>query len=113
PGARVLARAPGLPDTLFAHDGQLTKREVRAMTLAALGPQRGALLWDIGAGSGSVGIEWMLADPSLHAVAIEARPDRAASIRVNAETFGVPDLMVVEGEAPAALAALPTPNAVF
>ena len=113
PGARVLARAPGLPDALFAHDGQLTKREVRAMTLAALGPQRGELLWDIGAGSGSIGIEWMLADPSLHAVAIEARPDRAARIRVNAETFGVPDLTVVEGKAPAALAALPTPNAVF
>ena len=63
PGARVLARASGLPDALFEHDGQITKREIRAMTLAALSPRRGELLWDVGAGAGSVAIEWMLADP--------------------------------------------------
>ena len=71
-GARVLPLAPGLADELFEHDGQITKREIRAVTLSALAPRRGELLWDIGAGSGSVAIEWMLADPSLRAIAIEA-----------------------------------------
>ncbi len=113
PGARILARAPGLPDALFEHDGQITKREIRAVTLSALAPRRGELLWDIGAGAGSVAIEWMLADPSLRAVAVEARPDRAARIRRNALAFGVPGLQVVEGEAPGALAGLPPPDAVF
>lgn len=113
PGARVLARAPGLPDALFEHDGQITKREVRAVTLSALAPRRGELLWDIGAGSGSVAIEWMLADPSLRAIAIEEDAARAARIRRNAATFGVPGLEVVEGSAPGALAGLPTPQAVF
>src|SRR5262249_29161763 len=80
PNARVLVRAPGLPDDLYEHDGQLTKREIRALTLSALGPRRHELLWDIGAGAGSVAIEWMLADPSLRAMAIEARADRAARI---------------------------------
>ncbi len=113
PGARVLARAPGLPDDWFEHDGQLTKREIRAVTLSALAPMRGALLWDIGAGAGSIGIEWMLADPSLRAIAIEARPDRAARLRRNAVALGVPGLSVVEGEAPAALAGLERPDAIF
>jgi precorrin-6Y C5,15-methyltransferase (decarboxylating) len=111
--ARVLARAPGLPDALYEHDGQLTKREIRAVTLSALAPRRGELLWDIGAGAGSVAIEWMLADPSLAAIAIEARPDRAAHIRRNAAAFGVPGLEVIEGAAPAALEHLPQPYAVF
>ncbi len=106
PGARVLARAAGLPDALFEHDGQITKREIRAVTLSSLAPRRGELLWDIGAGAGSVAIEWMLADPSLRAIAIEARADRAARIRRNAAAFGVPGLEVVEGAAPAALAGL-------
>ena len=113
PGARVIARAAGLLDDLFEHDGQITKREVRAVTLSSLAPRRGELLWDIGAGAGSVAIEWMLADPSLRAVAIEARADRAARIRRNAAAFGVPALEVVEGTAPAALAGLPPPDAIF
>ena len=114
PDARVLARAPGLPDRLFEHDGQLTKREIRAVTLSALAPRRGELLWDVGAGSGSVAIEWMLADPSMRAIAIEGRPDRAARIRRNAAAFGVPGLLVIDGAAPPALAAeLPRPDAIF
>jgi precorrin-6Y C5,15-methyltransferase (decarboxylating) len=90
--ARILPCAAGRADELFEHDGQLTKREVRALTLSALAPRRGELLWDIGAGAGSVGIEWMLADPSLRAIAIEARADRAARIRRNATGMGVPGL---------------------
>lgn len=103
----------GLDDGLFEHDGQITKREVRAVTLAALAPRRGEILWDIGAGSGSVAIEWMLRHPSLRAVAVEARPERAARIRRNAERLGTPGLDVREGLAPAALAGLPTPDAIF
>jgi precorrin-6Y C5,15-methyltransferase (decarboxylating) len=113
PGARVIARAPGLPDDLFEHDGQITKRELRALTISALAPRRGQLLWDIGAGAGSVAIEWMLADPSLRAIAIEARPDRAARIGRNAAALGVPGLVVVAGAAPAALDGLSPPNAIF
>ncbi len=113
PGARVLARTSGLSDDLFEHDGQITKREIRALTLSALSPRRGELLWDVGAGAGSVAIEWMLADPSLRAVAIEARGERAARIRRNAAAFGVPGLDVVEGMAPAAFDGLAPPDAVF
>ncbi|MDB5378219.1 MAG: cbiE, partial [Rubritepida sp.] len=113
PDARILPRAPGLPDAYFEHDGQLTKRVVRAATLSALAPRRGALLWDIGAGAGSIGIEWMLADPSMRAIAIEARADRAARIRRNALALGVPGLSLVEGEAPAALHGLEAPDAIF
>ncbi len=115
PDACILARSPGLPDNLFEHDGgQITKREVRAVTLSSLSPRRGELLWDIGAGSGSVGIEWMLAAPPfMRAVAIEKRADRAARIRRNAAAFGVPGLEVVEGAAPAALAGLAAPDAIF
>jgi precorrin-6Y C5,15-methyltransferase (decarboxylating) len=113
PCARVIARAAGLPDDLFEHDGQITKREIRAVALSSLAPRRGELLWDIGAGSGSVAIEWMLADPWLRAIAIEPRPDRAARIRRNAAAFGVPGLEIVEGEAPAALGQLPQPDAIF
>jgi precorrin-6Y C5,15-methyltransferase (decarboxylating) len=112
-GARVLARAPGLADDLFEHDGQITKREIRAVTLSSLSPRRGELLWDVGAGSGSVAIEWMLADPAMRAIAVEQRADRAARIRRNAAAFGVPDLEIVEGKAPAVLFGLPTPHAVF
>ncbi len=113
PGARILSRTSGLDDVLFEHDGQITKREVRALTLSALAPRRGEFLWDIGAGSGSIGIEWMLADPSLSAVAIEAHPERAARIRRNAVAFGVPGLDVIEGQAPDALAGLRQPDAIF
>jgi precorrin-6Y C5,15-methyltransferase (decarboxylating) len=113
PGARILARASGLADALFEHDGQITKREVRALTLSSLAPRRNELLWDIGAGAGSVAIEWLLADPSLRAIAIEVESDRAARIRRNAAAFGVPGLEVVEGKAPEALAELPPPHAIF
>jgi precorrin-6Y C5,15-methyltransferase (decarboxylating) len=102
-----------LPDALFEHDGQITKREIRAVILSSLAPLRGELLWDIGAGSGSVTIEWLLAHPSMRAIAIEARDDRAARIRRNAGALGVPDLEIVEGRAPEALADLPPPNAIF
>jgi precorrin-6Y C5,15-methyltransferase (decarboxylating) len=112
PGARVLPFG-SLEDGLFEHDGQLSKREVRAVTLAALAPRRGERLWDVGAGAGSVAIEWMLRHPSLGAVAIEADPERAARIRRNALALGVPGLAVVEGAAPAALAGLPRPDAIF
>ncbi|TWB14380.1 precorrin-6Y C5,15-methyltransferase (decarboxylating) [Rhizobium sp. ERR 1071] len=112
-GARILPLSAGLADELFEHDGQITKREIRAMTLSALAPRYGELLWDIGAGSGSIGIEWMLADPSLRVIAIEASVERAARIRRNAANFGVPGLTVVEGEAPAALTGLPAPDAIF
>jgi precorrin-6Y C5,15-methyltransferase (decarboxylating) len=113
PDARIIARTAGLPDHLFEHDGQITKREIRALTLSALAPRRGELLWDVGAGAGSVAIEWMLADPSLKATAIERQPERAARIRRNAAGLGVPGLIVVEDTAPEALATLPRPNAVF
>jgi precorrin-6B C5,15-methyltransferase / cobalt-precorrin-6B C5,C15-methyltransferase len=112
-GARVLPRAAGLPDDWFEHDGQITKREIRAMTLSQLAPSRGEFLWDVGSGSGSVAIEWMLADPANGAVAIEARHDRAARIACNALSFGVPALSVVAGEAPQAFADLPRPDAIF
>ncbi len=112
-GARILSLSSGLADELFEHDGQITKREIRAVTLSALSPHHGELLWDIGAGSGSIGIEWMLADPSLRAIAIEASSERAARIRRNAINFGVPGLTIVEGEAPSALGGLPTPDAIF
>src|SRR5262245_49463502 len=113
PGARIIPRAAGLPDVLFEHDGCITKREVRAVTLSALAPRRGELLWDIGAGAGSVAIEWMLADPSLRAIAIEIRADRAVRIRRNAAALGVPALDVIEGSAPAALKELAPPHAIF
>ncbi|WP_274424613.1 precorrin-6y C5,15-methyltransferase (decarboxylating) subunit CbiE [Chelativorans sp. YIM 93263] len=111
--ARILPLAPGLSDDLFEHDGQITKREIRALTLSALAPRRGEMLWDIGAGAGSVAIEWMLADPSMRAVAVEAAAERAGRIRRNAGELGVPDLKVVEGAAPAALEGMPAPDAVF
>jgi precorrin-6Y C5,15-methyltransferase (decarboxylating) len=113
PAARVLTLAPGLADNLFEHDGQITKREIRAVTLSSLAARRGELLWDIGAGSGSVAIEWMLADPAMRAIAVEQRADRAARIRRNAAACGVPGLDIIEGAAPAALTGLATPDAVF
>jgi precorrin-6Y C5,15-methyltransferase (decarboxylating) len=102
-----------MADELFEHDGQITKREIRAVTLSALAPRRGELLWDIGGGSGSISIEWMLRDPSLRAIAIEADPARAARIGRNASACGVPGLVVFDGRAPDALSGLPTPDAIF
>lgn len=113
PGAPLLPRSPGLPDEAFHHDGQLTKREVRAATLAALAPVPGQLLWDVGAGCGSIAIEWMRHHPACRAIAIEPRRDRLALIAANAEGLGCPDLTIVEGKAPAALEGLPPPDAVF
>jgi precorrin-6B C5,15-methyltransferase / cobalt-precorrin-6B C5,C15-methyltransferase len=112
-GGPSLPLTPGIDEDWFETDGQITKREVRAMTLAALAPRRGERLWDIGAGSGSIGIEWMLRHPAMRAIAVEARADRAARIKRNAETLGVPGLVVREGTAPDALGRLPPPDAVF
>jgi precorrin-6Y C5,15-methyltransferase (decarboxylating) len=111
--ARILPLTPGLPDDWFDHDGQITKREVRALTLSALAPRRGELLWDIGAGSGSVGIEWMLADPSLSAIAVETDPIRGARIADNAALMGVPGLTIRVGRAPQVLEKLEQPDAIF
>ena len=107
------ALTPGLPDDAFDHDGQLTKREVRAVTLALLGPRRGELLWDVGAGNGSIALEWLRAHPTCRAVAVEPDPARAARIAANADALGVPGVRVVEGRAPDALDGLPTPDAIF
>jgi precorrin-6B C5,15-methyltransferase / cobalt-precorrin-6B C5,C15-methyltransferase len=104
---------PGLPDEVFDHDGQLTKRDLRASALARLMPKPGELLWDVGAGAGSIAIEWMRSDPSCQAVAVERNLDRVKRIRSNAEALGVPGLEVRHGEAPGALALLPLPHAVF
>jgi precorrin-6Y C5,15-methyltransferase (decarboxylating) len=102
-----------LPDSEFEHDGQLTKQDIRAITLSALRPRPGALLWDVGAGSGSIGIEWLLSHPACRAVAIEQEPARCERIRRNAHALGVPQLEVVEGAAPEALRELEAPDAVF
>lgn len=111
--APVIPLAPGLPDEWFEHDGQLTKRDIRAVTLSALAPRKGEALWDVGAGAGSIAIEWMLSDPSNRAIAIERDAARAARIARNALSLGVPDLNVVNREAPQALAELETPQAIF
>jgi len=113
PGARVFGDVAGLPDEAYEHDGQLTKREVRAVTLAHLAPRPGETLWDVGAGAGSIGIEWMRAHPSCWAVAVESDPVRAGRIVGNAGSLGVPALRVVTGPAPEALADLPVPDAIF
>jgi precorrin-6B C5,15-methyltransferase / cobalt-precorrin-6B C5,C15-methyltransferase len=112
-GAAIRARVPGLPDDAYRHDGQLTKREVRAATIAALAPTPGQRLWDVGAGCGSIAIEWLRCHRTLTATAIEREPERCAMILDNASTLGVPNLELVEGEAPAALDGLPRPDAVF
>lgn len=113
PKTHILPRAAGLPDAAFIHDGQITKREVRAATIAALKPLPGQLLWDVGAGCGSVAIEWMRAPGRPQAIAIEHNRERAAMIAGNAASMGVPDLRVVIGEAPSALKELPSPQAIF
>ncbi len=113
PDARPLSRLAGLPDDAFAHDGQLTKRAVRAATLAALAPLSGELLWDIGAGCGSIAIEWLRASRSLRAIAIERDAARCALIAQNAAALGVPELRIVQAAALDALAGLPAPDAIF
>lgn len=110
--AQILPRT-GLRDDAFAHDGQMTKREFRVLALAALAPRRGAVLWDIGAGCGSIGVEWLRAAPDTEAHAIEPDPDRRALAKQNAMQLGAPRLRLVEGRAPEALRELPAPDAVF
>jgi precorrin-6Y C5,15-methyltransferase (decarboxylating) len=112
-GSAVQPRVPGLPDDAYEHDGQITKREVRAVTLAQLGPVPGQLLWDVGAGAGSIAIEWARVHPACRAVAVEHHLDRAERIGRNARTLGVPGVRVVVGKAPEALADLERPSAVF
>ena len=113
PDAAIIALAPGLDDALFEHDGQLTKREIRAVTLSSLAPRHGELLWDVGLGAGSIAIEWLLRHPSLGAIGIEARSDRADRAARNAAALGAPELKIVQGRAPEALEGLARPDAVF
>ncbi len=113
PGAKFWSRLAGLPDEAFQHDGQITKREVRAATLAALAPAPDQLLWDIGAGSGSISIEWMRSTRGCEAIAIEPNAERRAMIAINADQLGTPRLKVIAGSAPEALAELTAPHAVF
>ncbi|MEM9433248.1 MAG: precorrin-6y C5,15-methyltransferase (decarboxylating) subunit CbiE [Pseudomonadota bacterium] len=113
PDAALLPRVPGLDDTLFQSDGTMTKQEVRAATLAKLMPMRGALLWDIGTGCGSVAIEWMRAARYARAIGIEPRADRRAMAAENALALGAPRLELIDGEAPAALEGLDAPDAIF
>ncbi len=111
--ATPLNRLPGLPESAYHHDGQLTKREVRAMTLAALAPMPGELLWDVGAGCGSIGIEWLRSHPRCNAIAIEQHAHRLQFISDNMAALGTPHLQLIQGKAPTALADLPTPDAIF
>ena len=113
PGAPLLPAVPGLPDEAFEHDGQLTKREVRAVTLSRLGPVPGGLMWDVGAGCGSICIEWVRAARGARAVAIEASEARRKMAAHNAMTLGAPGLEIIAGSAPDALAGLEAPDAVF
>jgi precorrin-6Y C5,15-methyltransferase (decarboxylating) len=113
PDARPLSRRAGLSDDAFRHDGQITKRAVRAATLAALAPLPGENLWDIGAGSGSIAIEWLRAGKRMGAIAIERDAARAAIIAENAANLGVPELTIVQGSAPDVLGALAVPDAIF
>ncbi|WP_307861864.1 precorrin-6y C5,15-methyltransferase (decarboxylating) subunit CbiE [Nocardioides sp. SYSU D00065] len=112
-GHGLASWAPGLPDDAYENDGQLTKRDLRASALARLVPAPGQLLWDVGAGAGSIGIEWMRSHPTCRTIAIESNPERAARIARNAHALGVPDLQIVEGRAPSALGGLDAPDAIF
>jgi precorrin-6B C5,15-methyltransferase / cobalt-precorrin-6B C5,C15-methyltransferase len=113
PGVIPLPRLSGLPDNAYDHDGQLTKREVRAITLAALAPTPGELLWDVGAGCGSISIEWMRTHPRCRAIAIEQNFSRLSYITDNAAALGTPNLQIISGKAPHALKDLPPPDAIF
>ncbi|MBU7585931.1 MAG: precorrin-6y C5,15-methyltransferase (decarboxylating) subunit CbiE [Nostoc sp. TH1S01] len=112
-GVTALPRFPGLPDHAFHHDGQLTKREVRAITLSTLAPLPGELLWDVGAGCGSISIEWMRTHPRCRAIAIEQNSSRLQYIADNAAALGTPNLEIITGKSPSALQDLPTPDAIF
>lgn len=113
PDAKIVTLAPGLDDALFEHDGQLTKRDIRAVTLSSLAPRQGELLWDVGLGAGSIAIEWMLRHPSLRAIGIEEDAVRSARAVRNAAMLGTPDLQIVQKAAPAAFEGLPAPDAIF
>ncbi len=113
PQTSVCPVTSGLPDTAYQHDGQLTKRDVRAIALARLAPLPGQLLWDVGAGCGSIAIEWLRAHPTCRAIAIEADSQRQALIRQNSERLGVPQLQLIAGRAPQALEGLAPPDAIF
>jgi len=113
PGAKIIPLSTGLPDDMFEHDGQITKREIRAVTLSSLSPHAGELLWDIGCGSGSIAIEWLLRHQANRAIGIERDPLRAARAARNAAELGVPRLEVVTGEALPTLDVLPAPDAIF
>ena len=113
PKAKLLSRRAALPDDAFEHDGKLTKRAVRAATLAALAPVAGELLWDVGAGSGAIAIEWLRSDRALAAIAIDRDAARCGTAARNAAALGVPDLRIVQGPAPAVLVGLPAPDAIF
>ena len=113
-GPKGLPRAAGLPDDAFAHDGQITKRPIRALTLSALAPRAGERLWDLGAGSGSISVEWCLATATTTAICVEAKPNRTPNIRANAETYALTDRMtVIEADSLAAIETLALPDAVF
>jgi precorrin-6Y C5,15-methyltransferase (decarboxylating) len=111
--ATILSRIPGLPDEAFFHDGQLTKREIRAVSLSRLMPVVDQVLWDVGAGCGSVAIEWMRTSPRCRAVAIEKSKSRLKLIKQNSQELGVPMLQIISGSAPEVLGDLPAPDAVF
>lgn len=113
PGARLLPPVPGLPDEMFVNDGQLTKREIRASTVGKLAPYPGGILWDVGAGCGSVAIEWMRAARDAAAIAFEREGERLQMIAVNAASLGVPSLRIENGDAPDSLVGMPTPDAIF
>ena len=113
PGAALLSTVSGLPDDVFVNDGQLTKREIRAVTLSRLAPYPGALLWDVGAGCGSIGIEWMRAARDASAIAFEREGERLQMIAVNAANLGTPTLRIENGDAPDSLVGMPVPDAVF
>lgn len=109
----VIPRVSGIDDAFFETDGQITKRPIRALALSALAPRPHAMLWDIGGGSGSIAIEWLLAHPTTQAISVEPRSDRTSRLRANAERLGADRLMLVEGRAPEALDGLPQAQAIF
>lgn len=111
--AQLYSKTPGLPDNAFDHDGQITKQEIRAATLSALVPFPGELLWDVGAGSGSIAIEWVRCHPANRAFAIEPREDRQSLIEANCRKLGVPQVKLIKGTAPDALSNLSAPDAIF
>ena len=113
PGAAIYATIPGLPESAYQTDGQITRRDIRAAVLARLSPHPGEVLWDIGAGSGSISIEWMRAAHRARAIAVEPEPARAERIAINAASLGVPKLKIVTAKAPGALDDLPAPDAIF